>query len=276
MNGKAMTKTASDEESSQKLVPAVMRAAQILDQVAKSAQEGGKGSADGLKLSDLARRTGLPKSSVHGLCQTLVHLKLLKLNGDGSFTMGSQSVRWANVFMAGSDIVDAFHEAVAEAEGLGAHTLTLSHLEGPEVIYLSCRNSTAPLGITFRIGMRVPAVFTATGKAMLAAMSPQELARHLPSEWPELITPASAPSLKVLEAEMAEVKARGYSLDNGQLREGMFCIGAAICDRPFHPTAGIALSMMAAEARPDIIDDMGRRVRALAHDVADRMGWLSA
>lgn len=216
MNGKAMTKTASDEESSQKLVPAVMRAAQILDQVAKSAQEGGKGSADGLKLSDLARRTGLPKSSVHGLCQTLVHLKLLKLNSDGSFTMGSQSVRWANVFMAGSDIVDAFHEAVAEAEGLGAHTLTLSHLEGPEVIYLSCRNSTAPLGITFRIGMRVPAVFTATGKAMLAAMSPQELARHLPSEWPELITPASAPSLKVLEAEMAEVKARGYSQDNGR------------------------------------------------------------
>ena len=157
----------TEEAGSLKLVPAVMRAAQILDQVAKSAQEGGKGSADGLKLSDLARRTGLPKSSVHGLCQTLVHLKLLKLNGDGSFTMGSQSVRWANVFMAGSDIVDAFHEAVAEAEGLGAHTLTLSHLEGPEVIYLSCRNSTAPLGITFRIGMRVPAVFTATGKAML-------------------------------------------------------------------------------------------------------------
>ncbi|PQA71546.1 IclR family transcriptional regulator [Brucella oryzae] len=148
--------------------------------------------------------------------------------------------------------------------------MTLSHLEGPDVIYLSCRNSTAPLGITFRIGMRVPAVFTATGKAMLAAMSPQELARHLP------ISPASAPSLEVLEAEMADVKARGYSLDNGQLREGMFCIGAAICDRPFHPTAGIALSMMAAEARPDTIEDMGRRVQALANDVADRMGWLSA
>ena len=266
----------SDEESSRKLVPAVMRAAQILDEVAKSVQNGGKSSAVGLKLSDLARRTGLPKSSVHGLCQTLVYLKLLKLNSDGSFAMGSQSVRWANVFMAGGDIVDAFHEAVAAAEGLDAHTLTLSHLEGPEVIYLSCRNSTAPLGITFRIGMRVPAVFTATGKAMLAAMSPQELVRHLPPEWPEPITPAGVPSLKALESEMAEARTRGYSLDNGQLREGMFCIGAAICDRPFHPIAGIALSMMAAEARPDIIEDMGGRVRALANNVAGRMGWLSA
>lgn len=189
--------------------------------------------------------------------------------------MGPQSVRWANVFLADSDIVDAFHEAVADAEGLGAYTLTLSHIEGPEVIYLSCRNSTSPLGITFRIGMRVPAVFTATGKAMLAAMSPQELARHLPSEWPQPITPSSVQSLKRLEAEMAEVRAKGYSLDDGQLREGMFCIGAAICDRPFHPAAGIALSMMAAEARPDMVEAMGKRMRALADRLGERMGWFA-
>lgn len=261
-----MNKTAPDEESSLKLVPAVMRATQILDCVS--------GNRNGLKLSDIVRQTKLPKSSVHGLCQTLTYVKLLKLNSDGSFTMGPQSVRWANVFLSDSDIVDAFHDVVAEAEGLGAYTLTLSHLEGPEVIYLSCRNSTSPLGITFRIGMRVPAVFTATGKAMLAAMSLQELARHLPSEWPQPITPTSVQSLKKLEAEMAAVKAKGYSLDDGQLREGMFCIGAAICDRPFHPVAGIALSLMAVEARPDIVDAMGQRVRALADSVGARMGWF--
>ncbi|MCD4512932.1 IclR family transcriptional regulator [Brucella pseudogrignonensis] len=262
-----MDKTVLDEESSLKLVPAVVRAAQILDCVAES--------REGIKLSDLVRQTSLPKSSVHGLCQTLTHLKLLKLNSDGSFTMGAQSVRWANVFLASSDIVDAFHEAVAEAEELGAYTLTLSHLEGPEVIYLSCRNSSAPLGITFRIGMRVPAVFTATGKAMLAAMSEQELARHLPSDWPTPITPSSVQSLKQLGSEIADVKKRGYSVDDGQLREGMFCIGASICDRPNHPSAGIALSMMAVEARPEIVETMGARVRALADNVAERMGWFS-
>ncbi|MGO1163488.1 IclR family transcriptional regulator [Brucella pseudogrignonensis] len=260
-----MDKTELDDESSLKLVPAVMRASQILDCVAES--------RDGIKLSDLVRKTGLPKSSVHGLCQTLTHLKLLKLNGDGCFTMGPQSVRWANVFLAKSDIVDAFHEAVAEAAGLEAYTLTLSQLEGAEVIYLSCRNSSAPLGITFRIGMRVPAVFTATGKAMLSSMIPQDRARHLPSDWPKPITPSSVQSLRNLEAEMAEVKTKGYSLDDGQLREGMFCIGASICDRPNHPAAGIALSMMAAEARPEIIETMGARVRALADSVAERMGW---
>jgi len=265
-----MDKTMIDDESSPKLVPAVARAVQILDQITLS----NKGGGEGVKLADLVRLTKLPKSSVHGLCQTLVHLKLLKLNRDGSFSMGPQSVRWANMFLAQSDIVDAFHEALTEAKGLDAYTVTLSNLEGPDVIYLSCRNSSAPLGITFRMGMRVPAVFTATGKAMLSAMSAQELARQLPMEWPQPITPSSVRSLEKLKVEMADVRARGYSLDNGQLREGMFCIGAAICDRPFHPAAGIALSMMAAEARPDIIETMGARVRLLADSLGERMGWV--
>ena len=162
---------------------------------------------------------------------------------------------------------------LAQAAEFDAYTLTLSHLDGPDVIYLSCRDSMAPLGITFRIGMRVPAIFTATGKAMLAAMPEQERARHLPVDWPEPITPASVPSLEALAEEIAGIKAKGYSLDNGQLREGMFCIGAAICEGPHHPVAGIALSMMAAEARADTIEVMGQRVRALAEGVTDRMGW---
>ncbi|MFD1199616.1 IclR family transcriptional regulator [Brucella gallinifaecis] len=266
-----MNETQSDVEGSPRLVPAVARAVLILDQIAQSSRDGG----EGVKLSELARLTNLPKSSVHGLCQTLVHLKLLKLQRDGGFAMGPQSVRWANVFMAQSNIVDAFHEVLAEEKGLDSYTLTLSHLEGAEVIYLSCRNSSAPLGITFRIGMRVPAIFTATGKAMLSAMSAQELTRHIPSEWPQPITPFSVTSLNKLKAEMVEAKVRGYSLDNGQLREGMFCIGAAVCDRAFHPVAGIGLSMTAAEARPEIIKQIGVRVRSLADSLAERMGWAS-
>lgn len=50
-----MDKTVGDEESSLKLVPAVVRATQILDCIAES--------RDGLKLSDLVRQTGLPKAA---------------------------------------------------------------------------------------------------------------------------------------------------------------------------------------------------------------------
>lgn len=249
-----------------RLVPAVMRAAAIVDCLA--AADGG------MKLSDIARAVSLPKSSVHGLCQTLVHLQLLKLTQDGFYVLGPHAVRWANAFLADADIVDYFHEALDEDDTLTAYTLTLSHLEGTEVIYMSCRNSSAPLGVTFRIGMRVPAVFTATGKAMLQQMGLEKRRHHLPPIWPDPLTPSSVISQQAFDNEMLRIAQNGYSLDDGQLREGMVCIGAAICDRPGSPVAGIALSMMAAEARPEIIEIMGAKIRTLADRISSKMGWV--
>ncbi len=267
-----MSETPSGASGSLKPVPAVMRAAAILDCVAKA----GSQSADGYKLADIVRFTRLPKSSVHGLCQTLVHLELLKIDPAGRFSIGPKSVSWANAFLAGSDIVEAFQDAVAQAPHLHAYTLTLSHLEGSDVIYQACRNSNAPLGITFRVGMRAPAVFTATGKAMLAAMSAHTRESHLPKPWPARLTPKSVASLDLLVSELDTVRARGYSLDNGQLREGMFCIGAAILDGRGQSIAGIGLSLMAAEARPEALESLGKAIRLLADAIGGRLGAVSA
>ncbi len=265
-----MNETATDTSGSLKPVPAVMRAAAILDCVALSVLERGQG----LKLSDIVRLTKLPKSSVHGLCHTLVHLNLLEMEAGGHYCMGPQSLRWAQAFQSGSDIVEAFQVVVAQARELDAYTLTLSHMDGSDVIYQACRNSNAPLGITFRVGMRVPAVFTATGKAMLATMPEPARMQHLPAKWPAPLTPASVTSLHAFEAEMTDVQARGYSLDNGQLREGMFCIGAAIVDGADRPVAGIGLSLMAAEAHTEVLEDLGRRVRSLSDQISARLGHV--
>jgi DNA-binding IclR family transcriptional regulator len=51
-------------------------------------------------------------------------------------------------------------------------------LDGAEVVYLACQNGDRPLGVTFRIGMRLPAPYTATGKAMLSTLPTAEV-RHL-------------------------------------------------------------------------------------------------
>ncbi|MGU3401453.1 IclR family transcriptional regulator [Brucellaceae bacterium D45D] len=267
-----MSETPSGASGSLKPVPAVMRAAAILDCVAKA----GSQSTDGYKLADIVRFTRLPKSSVHGLCQTLVHLELLAIDRTGRFSIGPKSVFWSNAFLADNDIVEVFQDAVAQAPDLHAYTLTLSHLEGSDVIYQACRNSNAPLGITFRVGMRAPAVFTATGKAMLAAMSVHARESHLPKPWPAPLTPTSVASIESLEAELNAVQTRGYSLDNGQLREGMFCIGAAILDSRGHSTAGIGLSLMTAEARPESLEALGKAVRLLADTIGRRLGTISA
>uniref|UniRef100_A0A1I7Y4K9 IclR family transcriptional regulator n=1 Tax=Steinernema glaseri TaxID=37863 RepID=A0A1I7Y4K9_9BILA len=145
-----------------KLVPAVVRAVTVLDELAASPEP--------LSFTDLVKRLGMPKSSLYGLCTTLLDLHLIRKLENGSFTLGTHVMGWANAFLSQLDLTQEFFAAWDDMRVLPEETITLSILDGEDVVYIACRNGTRPLGFTFRAGMRLPAVYTATGKAMLSTL----------------------------------------------------------------------------------------------------------
>ncbi|GLS44272.1 IclR family transcriptional regulator [Methylobacterium brachythecii] len=245
-------------------VPALRRAVRILDLVCTTETEP--------SAADLARAIGIPKSTAHGLLSAMVDLGLLARSNEGAFRLGPHPMRWANGFLARQDIVAEFQRHFMEKADRAEHTVTLTVLDGREVVYLGCHNSDKPLGFTFRIGMRLPAVFTATGKAQLEAWPDPQLERLLEQGWPKPMTRASVRSLTELRTEFAEIRERGYSIDNGQIREGMICLGAAIRDHSGKPIGGVAISLMESEALPDVLGRLGTELRQSADAISRRLG----
>jgi len=245
-------------------VPALRRAVKILDFVSTA---GAPPTA-----ADLARALGLPKSSAHGLLATMAELGLLARAADGTFRVGAHPMHWANGFLAQFDLVGEFQRYFAEHAELSSHTVTLSVLEGRDVVYLACRNSAAPLGFTFRIGMRLPAPFTATGKILLSALPDEALRQRFGKTWPQGLTGHSVPGLAAFLVEMQATRERGYSIDDGQIREGMHCIGAPIRDFSGAPVAGIAVSLLDHEATPEAVREIGTRLAAVAAALSRRLG----
>ena len=258
----------ADQQSSQisDTVPALRRAVRILDMVADSPQH--------LTAAELTRLMDMPKSTAHGLLAVMVELDLLAKSADGTLRIGPHSLRWANGFLSHLDIVSTFHEQLAERHDLDPYTVTLTVREGGEVVYIGCRNSAQPLGHTFRIGMRLPAPFTATGKILLSDLGPGEL-RMLFSQFPQPLTSRSVAALSQLEEELALTRARGYSIDDGQIREGMLCIGAAICDYSGAASAGIAISLIRSEASDQKIAYLGEELRTTANALSEKLGYRS-
>ncbi|TMV21065.1 IclR family transcriptional regulator [Rhizobium sp. Td3] len=259
----------ADQQSSQisDTVPALRRAVRILDMVAGSPQH--------LTAAELTRLMELPKSTAHGLLAVMVELDLLAKSADGTLRAGPHPLRWANGFLSQLDIVSTFHEQLAERHDLDPYTVTLTVREGGEVVYIGCRNSAQPLGHTFRIGMRLPAPFTATGKMLLSDLSTDEL-KSLFESFPPPLTPRSVSSLSKLEHELASTRSRGYSIDDGQIREGMLCIGAAIRDYSGAASAGIALSLIRSEASDEKIARLGEELRDTANALSEKLGYRIA
>ncbi len=245
-------------------VPALVRGSRILDFVMAAEQPP--------TVSELARLLGLPKSTVHGLCVTLVHLGLLVRRDGSAFRIGPHVMRWASAFLARTDLTVEFSALWDDLKVLTRETITLSVLDGPDVVYIGCRNSASPLGITFRIGMRLPAVYTATGKAILSTMTDAQVRQLLAHAWPEPLTPRSVRGVEALLRELRACRERGFSIDDGQTREGMYCFGTAVRDAANQAVAGVAVSLLAEEVDQAAMDLAARSIRTIARQLSIRLG----
>jgi DNA-binding IclR family transcriptional regulator len=213
-----------DDVESESLAPAVTRAGAILDVLAES-------SGQTLGPSELARRLGLPKSSIANICNALAEIGLVRRIGTG-FALGRKLAELGGAYLASVDAVEEFYEACRLLPTGSEETIQLAVLDDLEVTYLARHDGRQPVRLTSQIGRRLPATVTATGKAALASLDRAELDRRLAGvvELPTL-TPNSLSSVEALLGDLAVVRRRGYAMDDEETVEGVDCYGVMIPGR---------------------------------------------
>lgn len=249
-------------------VPAVLRAALILDTLAEVREP--------LALADLTRRLVLPKSSVLGLCNTLARTGLVTRHADGRFGLGVHLVNLSHAYLAGVDLTQEFNNVWDSMHVLPKEGIVLAVLDGTDAVYVACRNSETPLGVSYRIGMRLPASCTATGKVLLSTL-PESRVRELyrGGKLPRL-TPHSRGSLKVLFEDLAQTRERGYAIDDQETREGMICLGAPVFDATgSHAVAAVAVSMLKYPEDADKLRLAADTVKEIGRDLSKRLGAVA-
>lgn len=246
-------------------VPALERASRLLDLVATQHEP--------LALSDAARSLDLAKSSVHSLYQSLTELGLLERSGTG-VVIGSKAVAWAHAFLNRSDLASEFVQFWNTLNEPCNETVTLTILDGQDVIYVASQAGIDPISINFKIGMRLPAVFTATGKAILSTLPSNTLQQDYANGLPAPLTPYSVNTLPSLQAELAFVRERGFSIDKQQVRSNLVCLGAPIYSFSSGTQAvgGIALSIQATSLDEHTKNELSEKVMRYAQGLSQRLG----
>lgn len=217
------------------VVPSVMRAARLLEAVARAAEP--------LSLTALRRQLSLPKSSTLSLCTSLASTGLLQRSDEGTYHLGPRVVDLAHAYLRRTDLPSEFADLWSASEPLSDESGVLAVLDGKDVIYIACRNGTRPHGLSFRVGLRLPASCTATGKSMLASL-PGERVRQMFTNSPlSGLTGKSHRSVEALLDDLAAVRERGYGIDDEETLEGTYCVGVPVRDG-HHAPAAVAVSFV--------------------------------
>jgi DNA-binding IclR family transcriptional regulator len=190
--------------------------------------------------SELARRTGLSKTTVFRIIRELVEVGALVPVGDGYriglrlFELGSlhypQEMR---------DALEPFLEDLHVATGL---TVLSGVLDGSDVVFLeyyaSRRRGLRPGTL---VGSQVPAHCSACGKILLAALPSAKLDRILADPLPAL-TPKSITDPVKLRAELDQVRRAELAFEYEEMAPGTVSVAVPVRSPRGTISAGLAVS----------------------------------
>jgi DNA-binding IclR family transcriptional regulator len=159
---------------------------------------------------------------------------------------------------------------------LPEETIILSVLDGADVVYIACRNGSRPLGVNFRIGMRLPANCTASGKALLSTLPATRVRELLSAAGLRRLTRKKTGGLPGLMKQLSHARELGYSIDDEETCDGMICFGAPVFDsKSGAAVAGVAVSMSKSAADQRQRNLAARAVRQTAQALSRRLGASS-
>jgi DNA-binding IclR family transcriptional regulator len=227
----------------------------------------------GVGVTQLAAQLGMNASTVHHLLKTLEVWELVEQHpGSKLYRLGVRSVQWGQAYLAGLDLYSVAQPYLSAVSHDTGETVTLAGIERTNIVVLATipgRHTVRSLGATTN---RHNAHATALGKIFLAELPPNELPEVVAESGLARFTPHTIGGFRQLEAELDEVRRRGYALDLEELELGLSCIAAGVRNHAGEMVAAIGASIPMTrfeERRASLV----ARIRAAADQVSARLGF---
>lgn len=217
----------------------VRNAARLLKEFSRTDRE--------LGVSELARRLGLATSTVHRLLATLTAERLLERGrAPGSYRLGLALFDLGANVAPHLDLHEAAMPVMATLRHSTGETVQMAVLDGLESVYIDRLESPHTVRIFSRVGTRLPATATSTGKVLLAALPPDELEARLRAWVPHRTTPFTIMDVGTLRVRLREIADRGWADNLEESRVGVVSVGA-----PVHGADGAVIAALSVAAPTD-------------------------
>jgi DNA-binding IclR family transcriptional regulator len=229
----------------------------------------------------IARELGLPRSTTYELLTELaaagfaVHLPDERRWGLGlvAFEIGTAYLRGEPLERAGRPVITRLSQRVGATAHLGV-------LHGAQTLYLAKEKigTTGPTLVT-EVGVRLPAALTATGLSILAHLPAEQVRALFPDRAAFVDRTGRGPgTLPALRQDLAQVRRRGWAIEDGRVSSGTASVAAPVFDHNAVPIAAVAVTVghrcpavTEAGCDEDFVEIAGP-VRRSAHEVTVAIG----
>ncbi|WP_198671035.1 IclR family transcriptional regulator [Oceanibium sediminis] len=194
-------------------------------------------------LSSTSKELGINRTTLIRLIHTLEANRMIEAIDEGAgYRLGVGLITLAAQAVHGRDLVQVCQPLLmelAQETGLSSH---LGILDGRDMVYLSREMPNTHLVSNMRAGSRLPAHASSSGRAILAAMSDDDIRALFSGVELEAPTDKTPLTLDAVLAQAREDRAAGFAWSEGNFEAGIGSCAVAVLDHRGKPVGAINVS----------------------------------
>jgi DNA-binding IclR family transcriptional regulator len=250
-----MKETAMEAEQGPGGVRAVRRALEILSLLTEDRPT--------VPLRDIVEATGLPKTTVVRMVQTLEQNGLLWATAAG-YTAGPGLWRWAHLAHSSWELPAETRKLLRELADRRGETVNVMIHRDIFRVCVAQQESPQPLRHVVRVGDELPLWAGASSKILLHN-APDSLLRRV-----ALNSPHGEAHAARLREWTQEAAVRGYAVSHGERDVGLTAVAVPITSRSGVTVASLSLSGPSARIPQDMVDVFAGDLREVSARITDQ------
>ncbi|MCV7384016.1 IclR family transcriptional regulator [Mycolicibacter longobardus] len=222
-----------------------------------------------IRLTDAAKHLGVASSTAHRLLAMLQYRGFVRQDPmSKAYHPGPALMSVAFSVFNRIDIDGATRPVLLRLSEHLRESVHVGMIEGANVRFIAAAEGPTAVRVASRLGRRVPAHCTSTGKALLARLSDADIARLYPDEALERVTAHSVGTRTELQRELSQIRQQGYAVNREGSEEGVASVAVPIPTR----APGVLLALNVAAPVHRLSSSQYRAVAALLVEAAKEIG----
>lgn len=220
-----------------------------------------------MTLSDVARATDLTRATARRLLRTLEAEGYVGFDGRHYF-LRPRILELGHAYFSGMSFIDTAQPFLLDASARLHESVSMSVLDGDEVIYVARQQVYRIMSIAISIGTRFPAYATSMGRVLLAALPETEAKARLGRAPLEKLTVHTVTERPDLMRILDQVRRDGWCMVEGELEEGLRSLAVPVRESSGHVLAAINVAVPASRVTAEtMLTDYLPVLRQSASDI---------
>lgn len=227
---------------------------------------------DDLKLKDIGQRLNIPVSSLHAILNTMKNRDFIER--DESTLLYTLSRKVYQIVPSSTqseeDLVYLALPIMEKVLRAAGETVSLSVLDGNELVFIAQRSSSAILKVVQALGSRFPAYATGSGKVMLAYLDENLVDKFYPDEALPPLTKNTITSKTQLMKELEKIRSVGFAIDNEESVDGVWAVAGCIHGRDGYSIAATSIVLPEIRVTDELEKKFSEIITSAAEDISLR------